>query len=260
MLSDSDGWLRIAEVNPPELPDMRHRSLYPSWSHVLVTDNVFGRIRLSPYAFSARITHDVPELHPTVVVSTRDRNILAIESEVRGALMNGVDSFLVVIGDTVPHIDHLAHHYEIVEHLRDLQEDLPAFEVGMPSRFREWQFRRRIELGTQFFVTGPVLDPDAVEPNLARLNLRPEDPPVYLMVIPPFSPEWIERMELLGSVPVGPRLKGRLEGLEPDVMRKTAWELTSDIEGRARDAGCAGVVLMGLKFDSLVDEAPQAWR
>jgi hypothetical protein len=65
---------------------------------------------------------------------------------------------------------------------------------------------------------------------------------------------------LLGSVPVGPRLKGRLEGLEPDVMRKTAWELTSDIEGRARDAGCAGVVLMGLKFDSLVDEAPQAWR
>ena len=26
--------------------------------------------------------------------------------------------FLVVIGDTVPHVDHLAHHYEIVEHLR----------------------------------------------------------------------------------------------------------------------------------------------
>jgi 5,10-methylenetetrahydrofolate reductase len=259
MLSDSNGWLRIAEVNPPELPDMRHRSLYPAWSHVLVTDNVFGRIRLSPYAFSARITHDVPELHPTVVVSTRDRNILAIESEVRGALMNGVDSFLVVIGDTVPHVDHLAHHYEIVEHLRALQENLPAFEVGMPTRFREWQFRRRIELGAQFFMTGPVLDPEVVEENLARLNLGPDDPPVYLMVIPPFSPEWVERMELMGAVPTRAELKGRLESLDPAVMRKTAWEITSEIEDRARDAGCAGVVLMGLKFDSVVDEAPHAW-
>jgi len=259
MLSASNGWLRIVEVNPPELPDMRHRSLYPAWSHVLVTDNVFGRIRLSPYAFSARITHDVPELHPTVVVSTRDRNILAIESEVRGALMNGVDSFLVVIGDTVPHVDHLAHHYEIVEHLRALQESLPAFEVGMPTRFREWQFRRRIDLGAQFFMTGPVLDPEVVEENLARLNLGPDDPPVYLMVIPPFSPEWVERMELMGAVPTRAELKGRLESLDPDVMRKTAWELTSEIEGRARDAGCAGLVLMGLKFDSVVDEAPNAW-
>jgi 5,10-methylenetetrahydrofolate reductase len=259
MLTDSNGWLRIAEVNPPELPDMRHRSLYPAWSHVLVTDNVFGRIRLSPYAFSARITHDVPELHPTVVVSTRDRNILAIESEVRGALMNGVDSFVVVIGDTVPHIDHLAHHYEIVEHLRALQENLPAFEVGMPTRFREWQFRRRIDLGAQFFVTGPVLDPDSVEPNLSRLNRKPEDPPIYLMVIPPFTLDWVDRMETMGAVPVGPGLRERLEGLEPDVMRKTAWEVTSEMEGRARDAGCAGVVLMGLKFDSVVDEAPDAW-
>ncbi|HEU4915533.1 MAG TPA: hypothetical protein VFV13_03130, partial [Acidimicrobiia bacterium] len=81
MLTKADSWLRIAEINPPELPNLQHRSLSPSWSHVLVTDNVFGRIRVSPYAFSARITHDTPDVHPTVVVSTRDRNILAIESE-----------------------------------------------------------------------------------------------------------------------------------------------------------------------------------
>jgi len=146
LLTASREWIRIAEVNPPELPDMRHHRLTPHWSHVLITDNVFGKIRVSPFAFAARITHDTPEVHPTVVVSTRDRNILAIESEVRGALGNGVDSFLVVIGDTVPHIDHMAHHYEIVEHLRQLQSSLPDFEVGMPTRFREWQFRRRIEV------------------------------------------------------------------------------------------------------------------
>lgn len=257
MLTASRDWRRIAEVNPPELPDLRHRRLSPHWSHVLVTDNVFGRIRVSPYAFSARITHDTPEVHPTVVVSTRDRNILAIESEVRGALGNGVDSFLVVIGDTVPHIDHMAHHYEIVEHLTQLQSSLPDFEVGMPTRFREWQFRRRIELGTQFFVAGPVIDPETVEPNMAQLKLRPEYPPVYLMAIPPFSTEWVDRMESIGAVPASDGLKQRIDDLPVDARRKTAWEIFTETEQRARDAGAAGVILMGLRFDSVVDEAPQ---
>jgi 5,10-methylenetetrahydrofolate reductase len=259
MLTRADRWLRIAEVNPPELPDARHRSLSPEWSHVLVTDNVFGRIRVSPYAFSARITHDTPDVHPTVVVSTRDRNILAIESEVRGALGNGVESFMVVVGDTVPHIDHMAHHYEIVDHLTSLQDRLPDFEVGMPTRFQEWQFRRRIDLGTQFFMAGPVLDPETVGPRMAKLGLRDDDPPVFLMAVPPFSVEWIERMESIGAVPAGPELKDRVQDLASDVRRKHAWELVTDIERQAIEAGCAGIVLMGLNFDSIVEEAPTAW-
>lgn len=259
MLTHEKGWTRIAEVNPPELPEARHHDLFPAWRNVLVTDNVFGRIRLSPYAFSARITHDVPHVHPTVVVSTRDRNILAIESEVRGALMNGVDSFLVVIGDTVPHVDHLAHHHEIVDHLTDLQRELPSFEVGMPTRFREWQFRRRIDLGTQFFVAGPVIDPETVEPQIAKLGLKGEDPPVFLMAIPPFSSDWVDRMEDIGAVPTSSGFKEKLEEVPAEVRRKAGWAMISEVERRAKDAGCAGVVLMGLKFDSVVREAPSAW-
>lgn len=258
MLIARDGWVRIAEVNPPELPDLSHRSL-TGWTNVMVTDNVFGKIRVSPYAFSARITHDTPHVDPTVVVSTRDRNILAIESEVRGALGNGVDSFLVVIGDTVPHIDHLAHHYEIVEHLRELQENLPDFEVGMPTRFREWQFRRRVDLGAQFFVAGPVLDPDVIDQQMSKLNLRDDDPPVYLMIIPPFSLTWIEQMEGVGAVPATRELKQRLGEVGRDVGRKLGWEIAAEMEQKARDSGAAGVVLMGLKFESIVDEAIRAW-
>lgn len=258
MLIARDGWVRIAEVNPPELPDLSHRSL-TGWTNVMVTDNVFGKIRVSPYAFSARITHDTPHVDPTVVVSTRDRNILAIESEVRGALGNGVDSFLVVIGDTVPHVDHLAHHYEIVEHLRALQENLPDFEVGMPTRFREWQFRRRVDLGAQFFVAGPVLDPDVIEKQMSMLNLRDDDPPVYLMIIPPFSLTWVEQMEGIGAVPATSALKQRLGEVSKDVGRKLGWEIAAELEQKARDSGAAGVVLMGLKFESVVDEAIRAW-
>ena len=125
MLTASDEWSDIVEVNPPVLPNARHLMLDHAWKRVLITDNAFGKIRVSPYAFAARITHDVPSVTPTVVVSTRDRNILAIESEVRGALGNGVQSFLVVVGDTRPQVEHMAHHYEIVEHLRARQRPHP---------------------------------------------------------------------------------------------------------------------------------------
>ncbi len=260
MLTAAGRWTRVVEVNPPELPDMRHRELDGRWEHVLVTDNVFGRIRVSPYAYAARITHDVPDVHPTVIVSTRDRNILAIESEVRGALGNGVDSFLVVVGDTMPHVDHLANHHEIVEHLVELQGDLPDFEVGMPTRFREWQFRQRIDKGAQFFVAGPVLDPATVEPSFSRLRLQDGDPPVFMMQVPPFSPTWVDRMEEMGVVPAGELLRKQLAAATNSERRELAWRACREAEARAREAGCAGVILMGLKFETVLQEAAENWR
>jgi 5,10-methylenetetrahydrofolate reductase len=258
-LSNPTSFTCLAEINPPELPSATHLMLDGAWEHVLVTDNVFGKIRVSPYAFSARITHDVPSTHPTVVVSTRDRNILAIESEVRGALGNGVKSFFVVTGDTVPQVDHLAHHYEIVEHLRALQARIPtAFEVGMPTRFRSWQYRRRIELGAQYFMVGPIIDPASVEEHVAALNLEPGGPPVYLMVLPPFSRNWVERAEEFGTVPAGAAMKAKLDELGPDA-RQYAWEQAAAVAARGREAGCAGTVLTGTKFETVVDEGAE-WR
>ena len=260
MLTEGPDWQLIAEVNPPELPDMSHLLLDGTWTNVLITDNVFGRIRVSPYAFAARITHDLPSVHPTVVVSTRDRNILAIESEVRGAVGNGVDSFLVVVGDTMPAVEHMANHYEIVTHLRSLQGQLPPIEVGMPTRFQRWQYLRRIDLGAQFFVAGPVLDPKTVDENVARLDRGPDDPPLYLMVIPPFSPSWIEQMEAVGAIAVTDGLRDRVAALDGASRRRLAWDTCLQTAEIARDAGCAGVVVMGVRFDTVVDEAAAVWR
>ena len=257
MLTRRERWARIAEVNPPDLPDMTHKLLDGTWDHVLITDNVFGKIRVSPFAYAARITHDVPQVHPTVVVSTRDRNILAIESEVRGALGNGVDSFLVVNGDTLPHVDHLAHHYEITQHLRELQgrAEIPEFEVGMPTRFKKWQFRQRIDTGAQFLVAGPVVDPATVEPNLGSLGLEQGDPPLFLMVSPPFGHRWLDQIESFGGVPATEGLRSTLQATEPEARRDLAWAQVAEIERLARGSGCAGVVLIGLKFRTVVEEA-----
>ena len=260
MLSESSRFISMAEVNPPPLPNNTHLLLDGAWSHVLVTDNVFGRIRVSPYAYSARITHDAPSVSPTVVVSTRDRNILAIESEVRGALGNGVQSFLVVVGDTIPHVEHLAGRLEIVRHLRALQESLPDFEVGSPTSFSVSAKQRHIDDGAQFLVAGPLLDPATVEEHIDKLHLQPDDPPVFVMVIPPFSTRWIDRMEGIGARSVTRELRDRLDAAhDPITRREIAWETSRQAAAAAQVAGAAGTILMGLRFDTVIDEAALAW-
>ena len=201
MLSAPDSWVEMVEVNPPRLPGSTHLQLRGRWERVLITDNPFKQVRVSPYAFAARITHDVPQVKPTVVCSTRDRNILAIESEVRGALGNGVASFLVVQGDMLPEVEHWSNSYEIVEHLRALQKSVAPveFEVGMSTRSKAWVFRRRIDIGGQFFTTGPCIDPSTVDECAKRLGLSNGAPPVYLEVTPPVSAAWIRRLEGVGA-------------------------------------------------------------
>jgi 5,10-methylenetetrahydrofolate reductase len=260
VLSERGDWVEMVEVNPPRLPSMTHLDLQGRWRQVLITDNPFKQVRVSPYAFAARITHDLPDVRPTVVCSTRDRNILAIESEVRGALGNGVESFLVVQGDMLPEVEHWSNSYEIVEHLRALQEAVPRFEVGMSTRSRSWVIRRRIEVGAQFLTTGPVMDPATVQACADRLDLREDDPPVYLELSPPFTPAWVRRMESVGAIPVGDELRARLDTTPESEQRNFGWRVGKAVARRARAAGFAGVVLMGLKFETAVGEAYDAWH
>jgi 5,10-methylenetetrahydrofolate reductase len=262
VLSEGTTWIEMVEVNPPKLPNMTHLQLRGRWRDVLITDNPFKQVRVSPYAFAARITHDVPEVRPTVVCSTRDRNILAIESEVRGAIANGVQSFLVVQGDMLPEVEHWSNSYEIVEYLRELQPSVAptTFEVGMSTRSRSWQFRRRVNVGGQFFTTGPVMDPASVDDVAARLDRKPDDPPVYLEITPPMSLAWIKRLESVGALPITDGLRERLTGLSDEEARAAGWRAAKEAAARAREAGFSGIVLMGLRFETVVGEAYEVWH
>jgi 5,10-methylenetetrahydrofolate reductase len=262
LLANPGQWLEMVEVNPPLLPSMAHLQLRGRWQNVLITDNPFQQVRVSPYAFAARITHDVANVRPTVVCSTRDRNILAIESEVRGALGNGVASFLVVQGDMLPEVEHWSNSYEIVEHLRNLQAAMAPieFEVGMSTRSRSWVFRRRIAIGSQFLTTGPAMDPESVTACAERLGLRAEDPPVYLEVTPPFSPKWVKRLERVGALPVSDAFRTTLEAVPERDRRRFGWSVAKAVAARAKQAGFAGVVLMGLRFETATGEAYDAWN
>jgi 5,10-methylenetetrahydrofolate reductase len=256
-LSQPTAFGDIAELNPPPLPTMDHVRLEGRWHEALVTDNPFRQIRISPYAYAARLAHDAPSVRPTVVCSTRDRNMLAIESEVRGAIGNGVRSFLVVRGDTVPQVEHWSDAHEIVEFLADLRRRTAPFEIGMALASRA-QLERRARSGAQFFIFGPVIDPSSVEALAERLALRAGDPPVYLSLVPPFSQSWVRRITGLGAEPIGEALLDALG--DEDWSRRRAWGAAREARQRAADCGFAGTVLMGCRFETLAEEAFWEWR
>jgi 5,10-methylenetetrahydrofolate reductase len=162
----------------------------------------------------------------------------------------------------LPEVEHWSNSYEIVEYLRDLERSMPSveFEVGMSTRSRRWVFRRRVTVGAQFLMVGPVMDPVSVQPMMEHLELRPDDPPVYLEVTPPFSDGWVRRLESVGAVPIGDQLRDRLAGLAKGERRAEAWRVAREVAQTARGAGFAGMVLMGLRFETAVGEAYDAWH
>lgn len=257
MLLKKFGTFRIIpEINPPVIQDDSsiHLSLkYTNWNDVLVTDNPMGIIRVSPYAFAARITHDVPTLRPIVVTSTRDRNLLAIDSEIRGAVWNGVQSFLVVSGDTLPAVDHYSTANELTRHLKGIQENLAIyFELGMTARWAEFSIKKRIEMGAEYFVVGPVLSPKAVVYSTELINPSNISVPLYLGIIPPFSYRWVDKWRHQG---------GLLAEYDEEFLRNFpvsgsfggVWEETQQIIDNARLVGYSGVVLMGMKLQTVIE-------
>ena len=67
-------------------------------------------------------------------------------------------------------------------------------------------------------------------------------------------------MESVGSIPAGEQLKADLARVPPEERRAFAWQIAAATADRAREAGAAGVILMGLRFDTVIDEAAEEWR
>jgi hypothetical protein len=93
-----------------------------------------------------------------------------------------------------------------------------------------------------------------------RLGMKPEDPPVYLELTPPFTPGWVKRLEDVGAVTIGSALRSRLASIPESEQRTFGWRVAKAIAQRARTAGFAGVVLMGLRFETAIGEGFDVWH
>src|SRR5947209_6301284 len=126
--------LTSAEISLPPKPDglrVRERiaALADSVDLVALTDNHAGEARMSPLAAVALAREQ--GVRTVVHVSCRDRNRLALQSQVVGAAALGAEGILCVYGDPAPDVARVS--------------DLTA--TGLISRVKTWAFPHEIAVG-----------------------------------------------------------------------------------------------------------------
>lgn len=158
----------------------------PAVDAVAITDNPYGVIHMSGLAVSALLRQRGIEtlLH----LSARDRNRVALKSELLGAAGLGVTSFLLQRGEKVPSGEGppLNHVYDtgakkFLQMARRLSEfqvahgDPPLFLGTMATVFEpehNWaptELRAKVEAGAEFVQTQICLDPDLLRRYMACL-------------------------------------------------------------------------------------------
>ncbi len=206
-LADSDEFVVTAEVEPPKGADstaaIEGARLLKSKGvdAVNVTDNPMARLRMSSIAVAALIQREVG-LDAVVQITTRDRNVLGLQSDLLGAAGLGVKAILCLGGDPLKIGDYpqakQVSEVDVLGLLRMARglnsgADLAGNAIGAPTRFaiacaanpaaadREVEFsklRAKIEAGATFAQTQPVYDLDA----LARFLERPEARAIPILV------------------------------------------------------------------------------
>jgi len=176
-----------AEYVPPPGADgsliKRHAaSLPPALDAVVVADN-HEAISASALACSSILAAEGVE--PILMISTRDRNRIALQSDVLGAAMLGVANFLCLSGDhqSLGACPEAAGAYDIdsvqlVQALTRMRDEgvllggtplpsRPALFVGAaaqpylrPLELALIGLRKKVEAGAEFLLTQPVFDVD----------------------------------------------------------------------------------------------------
>ena len=175
---------------------------------VNVTDNPMARLRMSSIAVAALIQRETG-LDAVVQITTRDRNVLGLQSDLLGAAGLGVKAILCLGGDPLKIGDYpqakQVSEVDVLGLLRiakglNAGADLAGNAIGAPTRFaiacaanpaaadQEVEFsklRAKIEAGATFAQTQPVYDLEALERFLARPEARAI--PILVGLIPLLS-------------------------------------------------------------------------
>lgn len=179
-----------AEVCPPKGCDpslflQQARNLRGIVDAINVTDNQGANMRISPVAAAALLVRE--GIEPILQLTCRDRNRLALQSELLGAAALGIRTILALTGDHLSFGDHkeaktvfdldsvqLLEAIKCLENGADLAgkrlEGAPAFFYGAaaapeaePFELTLFKLKKKAAAGARFFQTQAVFNPDKLE-------------------------------------------------------------------------------------------------
>jgi 5,10-methylenetetrahydrofolate reductase len=245
-----------AELGPPVNPDPEAvrrtaRALAP-WVHAAnVTDNQAATVKLSPLACSVFMLEE--GLEPIVQLTTRDRNVLALQADLLGAFALGVRSVMALSGDplkvgpyeglttAVSDFDSVG----LVRLIAQLNEghlaageklsDPTAFcilSAANPLVDSISKLEQKLDAGVQCFQTNIVYDVDRFAEWFAPVIDAgiPERAPFLVGVTPPRSTRMLEHMHNnIPGVEVDAVTLARMAGLEDAEARAAGVEIAVDV-------------------------------
>jgi homocysteine S-methyltransferase len=210
----ADGTFVISvEIDPPRSIRME-RTLEAAWTLkdagadlVNISDSATGRVRMGAMAVAFAIQNEVG-LECLLHLTSRDRNLMALESELLGAHALGVRNILALTGDPPRAADVLTatavwdvDAIGLVEVIRRLNrgEDQAGTAIGQPAGFtiacaldptaadpdKEWRrLNSKLAAGAHLIMTQPLYAFDQVEAMLerARRTFGPDGFPVPVLL------------------------------------------------------------------------------
>ena len=261
-----------AELGPPADPDpelvrAKARALAGFVDAANVTDNQAATVKLSPLACTVWMLAE--GLEPIVQLTTRDRNLMALQSDLLAAWALGVRAILALSGDPLkvgPYDGRATPVGDVDSNgLVRLAAQLnggtlaagetlttpTGFLVGgaaNPLVDPLEKLEGKLEAGTDFFQTNIVYDVDRFAEWFAPVAAAgiPERAPFLVGVAPPRSTRMLRHMhDNIPGVEVDDATFARLEGLEGDEAKDAGVAVAVDIVRRVREVpGVAGVHLM----------------
>jgi len=264
---ETGGFAVVVELQPPKGTAVTEMlapvsALKDRVAAFAVPDNEHARMRLAPLAAASLVKEAGGE--PLVNLSCRDRNRLALESDLLGAAVLGLENLLLVSGDYVTLGDHpqakpvydadSVQLLQIVQGLMAGQDSAglplngnPAFFPGAvvipeadPLAPQLLKCEKKVTAGAQFFVTPPIFDLDKFRAFREQLPLNPVKLLAGIKVLGPEAAAQAAGGQWRRVYSLPPHLVEELAGKEPE-------------EVLALSATAAGRLLKQIKEEKLAD-------
>jgi methylenetetrahydrofolate reductase (NADPH) len=239
---------------------------------VNVTDNQSAVMRLG----SMSVAHLLKQrgIEPVYQLTCRDRNRIALQSDLLSAAALGIENVLCVTGDHMVLGDHPEakkvfdlDSVQLLAAAKGLTEgrDLAGHEIDPPPvlclgavvnpgsddlEMQLLKMRKKIEAGAEFFQTQAVFDPDTFFRFIEKA--AGFSVPIMVGIVPLKSAGMATYMnDNIAGVRVPQTIIDRLSATKKEDRKKVSIEIAADL-AREMKGTCQGVHLMPLGWDDVV--------
>jgi len=263
----------------PEVIQKKGNLIKTSVDAANVTDNQTSVVRMS--SLSSCVILKQMNINPVLQMVTRDRNRIAIQSDILGAAALGINNILCLSGDHQKFGDHSSaknvydmdsiHLIQTVKHMRDEGKFLggeeikgvPRFFIGAaanpfadPFEFRVIRLAKKVAAGAQFIQTQCIYNLERFKKWMEQVRDRNIHEKVHILggVTPMKSLGMANYMKkMVPGMDVPDELIARIKGVDKEKRAEEGIKICVETIQQLKEIeGVHGVHIMAIEWEEMV--------